>query len=76
MSKDTVAIDRIGTNADSYTLTDEGRIPVFDAVYRRQMIKDLYVIGWSYRLIAQALTVGEDAVRLALFEDELPERKD
>lgn len=60
-------VDRTGADAESFTETPEGRVPVIGDAHRKQMIRDLYGCGWSYRLIAQALKISDEDAMAALF---------
>lgn len=42
------------------------RVPVIEDKHRAKMVADLYDAGWSYWLIAQALSITTEQARYAL----------
>jgi hypothetical protein len=64
--------DRIGTSSTEFAELRANdrtyRVPVITEQHKRTMVADLYQCGWSYRLIAQALSMDPDEVVQVMYD--------
>ena len=59
-------VDKSGGDAEEFTPAEAGHAPVLARQHKQAMVRDLYRRGWSYLLIAQALSLSDDETRTAL----------